>query len=79
MSSLQSVNHFSIVNGASVRICVDTGSNSTSTAPSSGGADEHCVPATYGFAWDFVTINSVIYVRADGSTCSSGVVDIDAW
>src|SRR3954469_25783326 len=71
-------NHLAVWNPSTSRICVDVGQYS-GTAPDAGGADEHCIPANSYFAWDFVTINASVFIRADGSDCTTATVDIDVW
>lgn len=72
------LNHFAVLNPSGVRICVDTG-QFAAVAPASGGPNEHCVAAGIFFAWDFVTINSYVFVRADQANCTSTIIDIDVW
>lgn len=71
--------HLGVWNPSSTRICVDTGSYNASIAPAVGGINEHCIPASSFFAWDFLTINGNVFVRADGSNCTSTIIDVDVW
>lgn len=72
-------NHLQVNNPSSTRICVQTLATSVATAPSTPSIGEHCTPANALFAWDFVAINGNIFIRADGASCVSSTIDVDAW
>jgi len=74
------LDHIQINNPSSTRICIYAEAYSLpSQAPSTPQTNEHCVPANYGFAWDFVTSNGYAFIRADGANCTSTTIDVDIW
>jgi hypothetical protein len=76
------VSHFALFNNTAGRICSNTTTASSSSAPSASNGSEHCVPP-YSFAiWDGVDVpqnTKNIYLRGDAATCTTGIVDADIW
>ena len=71
--------HIAILNPSATRICVYSESYTATPAPSTPQLNEHCAQPSSIMAWDFVTTNGNIFVRADGASCTSATVDVDSW
>ena len=79
LTDLKYNSHIALLSTATVRICVYAVAASASSAPTAGDADEHCIPPGYGFAWDGVPVGKTAYLRADGASCTTGIIDLDIW
>lgn len=73
--------HLMISNPTSVAICATA--TVSATAPSTLTPTEHCVPPNAIAAWDDLNFPSnskfYIYLRADQSSCTTGILYVDFW